>query len=60
MIQGLDYPSQAYFCVSKNMTIFLPIRLNNGVGAQVNRLTETVLFEYTQHMFQLKNKEPIS
>ena len=37
--------------------IFLLIDLNMCLGAQKNRLIETVLFEYPQHMFWLKNKK---
>ena len=41
----------------KNVIIFLAIILNIFWGAQMNRLVETVQFEYPQHVFWLRNKK---
>ena len=45
------------FSERKIVKIFLPISLNTCFGAQTNRLIETVLFEYPEHMLWLRNEK---
>ena len=48
--------SQAFNFVSSHVNIFLPISFNNVLGAQKNRLIETVLL-ITHNMLRLRNKK---
>ena len=56
MMVRLDHRFRNTIFERKSVNIFLPISLNVCLGAQKNRLIETVLLS-THNMFWLRNKK---
>ena len=55
---GMHHISRSGIFLSVKFKLyFLPINKNMCLGAQENRLFETVLYEYQQHIFWMRNEE---